>query len=92
MNPDSLARACWLAAWRIARSGGGLRAPLVQVAERLLAERSIYMTCRGCGCTVDHACPGGCSWAAYELCTSCCAPEERDRFEYDEDEDDDYTF
>jgi hypothetical protein len=28
--------------------------------------------CTGCGCTDDHACEGGCSWAAPELC-SCCA-------------------
>lgn len=31
--------------------------------------------CRVCGCTEDHACEGGCSWAdeAQTLCTSCVA-------------------
>ena len=27
--------------------------------------------CRICGCTDDRACPGGCSWAAPGLCSSC---------------------
>lgn len=27
--------------------------------------------CRGCGCTDEVACPGGCSWAAEGLCSSC---------------------
>lgn len=29
--------------------------------------------CRECGCTDRYACPGGCSWAAADLC-SACAP------------------
>ena len=24
-----------------------------------------------CGCTDDHACPGGCSWVAPEVCSRC---------------------
>lgn len=28
-------------------------------------------TCRGCGCTDDHACPGGCSWVEPDLCSAC---------------------
>jgi len=29
--------------------------------------------CRVCGCTYEHACAGGCGWAANEkdLCTTC---------------------
>jgi hypothetical protein len=27
--------------------------------------------CRGCGCTDLHACPGGCSWVAPDLCSRC---------------------
>jgi hypothetical protein len=23
--------------------------------------------CRGCGCTDDHACPGGCSWVLLDF-------------------------
>lgn len=27
--------------------------------------------CRGCGCTDDHACPGGCCWIEPDLCSAC---------------------
>ncbi|MEA2705132.1 MAG: hypothetical protein QOD63_3077, partial [Actinomycetota bacterium] len=27
--------------------------------------------CRACGCTDDHACSGGCSWAEADLCSAC---------------------
>lgn len=27
--------------------------------------------CRRCGCTQNDACPGGCGWAAEDLCTAC---------------------
>ncbi len=32
--------------------------------------------CRVCGCTDDHACDGGCSWAdaAHTICSRCAAP------------------
>lgn len=26
--------------------------------------------CRYCGCTDDHACPGGCAWVAPDVCSS----------------------
>lgn len=29
------------------------------------------MKCIFCGCTDDHACPGGCSWAAPNVCSQC---------------------
>lgn len=29
--------------------------------------------CRVCGCTELQACPGGCSWAGADLCSSCAA-------------------
>jgi len=30
-------------------------------------------SCRFCGCTDDHACPGGCSWVdpAHTICSAC---------------------
>lgn len=28
-------------------------------------------SCRSCGCTDNFACPGGCSWAGPDLCSSC---------------------
>lgn len=31
--------------------------------------------CRGCGCTQAAACPGGCWWAAQDLCSSCARVE-----------------
>lgn len=31
------------------------------------------MTCRGCGCTDEFACPGGCFWIAPGLCSACAA-------------------
>lgn len=27
--------------------------------------------CRVCGCTDDRACPGGCWWVSWDLCSSC---------------------
>lgn len=27
--------------------------------------------CRGCGCTQDRACPGGCYWVEWDLCSAC---------------------
>ena len=31
-------------------------------------------TCRKCGCTDNHACPGGCYWIEPDLCSRCAAP------------------
>ncbi|MGB3749410.1 MAG: hypothetical protein WA961_14520 [Rhodanobacter sp.] len=28
-------------------------------------------TCRACGCTDLHACPGGCYWVSLDLCSAC---------------------
>ena len=27
--------------------------------------------CRGCGCTDDEPCAGGCFWVAADLCSTC---------------------
>lgn len=31
------------------------------------------LKCRGCGCTTDRACPGGCSWVSTNppICSAC---------------------
>jgi hypothetical protein len=29
--------------------------------------------CRGCGCTDERACPGGCFWVGRGLCSRCVA-------------------
>lgn len=33
--------------------------------------------CRVCGCTWDHACPGGCYWVEPDLCSRCAEREEK---------------
>ena len=38
-------------------------------------------TCRVCGCTDEHACPGGCSWVQEDLCSACQEELEREIFE-----------
>lgn len=32
-----------------------------------MTARDTFRTCRGCGCTDDHACPGGCSWVLLDI-------------------------
>lgn len=34
--------------------------------------------CRVCGCTWDNACPGGCSWVEFDLCSECFEKEQTD--------------
>ena len=31
------------------------------------------MKCKYCGCTDDHACEGGCSWVAKDVCSKCAS-------------------
>jgi transcriptional regulator with XRE-family HTH domain len=40
---------------------------------RTTARTEEPMTCRGCGCTNRHPCPGGCSWLSIEppVCSAC---------------------
>jgi hypothetical protein len=78
-------------AFRAIRHGGGCAAEDHSIAERLLLEivaqsehpktRWHEGTCKRCGCTDDHACPGGCSWAdeTHMLCTQCVADGEERR-------------
>jgi hypothetical protein len=37
--------------------------------------------CRVCGCTDDRACPGGCWWAAEDLCSACVGAPRRSTLE-----------
>jgi len=39
--------------------------------ERVIIVQGTGMKCIFCGCTEDHACPGGCSWIAPNLCSRC---------------------
>lgn len=36
-------------------------------------------TCRACGCTDLHACPGGCYWVSLDLCSACAKQSGGDR-------------
>lgn len=38
---------------------------------RELLENRTGMKCLFCGCTDDHACPGGCSWVEPNVCSRC---------------------
>lgn len=56
----------------------------VQAHERSICWRKHFLeraqaeqVCRQCGCTQDNACPGGCSWAEIDLCSSCAAQQAR---------------
>lgn len=35
------------------------------------SEKVVAKICSKCGCTDQHACPGGCSWAKDGMCTTC---------------------
>lgn len=48
-------------------------APTLIEALRLAAA---VRACRVCGCTDDHACPGGCWWVEGDLCSTCAAKQE----------------
>lgn len=37
----------------------------------LIALERTGMKCMFCGCTDDHACPGGCSWVELNVCSRC---------------------
>lgn len=38
-------------------------------------EQAAMQKCRVCGCTENHACPGGCYWIEPDLCSECVDPE-----------------
>jgi hypothetical protein len=49
---------------------------MIEECNKLLEEDSPQQEkrrCRVCGCTDDHACPGGCYWVAPDLCSACAS-------------------
>jgi hypothetical protein len=49
-----------------------------------LANEWIMRTCRVCGCTLDHACEGGCYWVEPDLSSKCgCSQELTEKTEPD---------
>ena len=57
---------------RATRPAAGLRAvsdgDVLRLAPR---EKPGVRACRVCGCTQRRACPGGCSWVEWDLCSAC---------------------
>lgn len=43
-------------------------------ASNALATYELLRTCRGCGCTHEKACDGGCEWVEADLCSKCSRP------------------
>jgi len=52
----------------------GLRDDLI-VSDETQGLDDLEPRCRVCGCTDDNACPGGCIWAAADLCSRCAREE-----------------
>jgi hypothetical protein len=46
----------------------------VMLLIRGLGTVGLVRSCRGCGCTDDVGCTGGCFWAGPNLCSSCVPP------------------
>jgi hypothetical protein len=46
---------------------------LMQLAVDIVEAGGLNRSCRVCGCTQEHACPGGCSWVEFDLCSVCDA-------------------
>ena len=44
--------------------------------------------CRVCGCTDDHACPGGCYWVEPDLCSQCAEKMQEEALQDDEQKQD----
>ena len=42
-----------------------------KIKETNTEETEEVQTCRVCGCKWDCACPGGCYWVEYDLCSQC---------------------
>ena len=42
-----------------------------RTVQSLPGDWSPVRVCRVCGCTDDHACPGGCYWVEEDLCSAC---------------------
>jgi hypothetical protein len=46
-------------------------------ADDMVIEREV--ACRGCGCTEENACAGGCSWVEPDLCSRCASTQREQR-------------
>jgi hypothetical protein len=59
--------------WHVLVDGAGFAhgtAPSRAAASRH-ARDYLNRRCRNCGCTLTHACPGGCYWLEPNLCSAC---------------------
>lgn len=65
----------------VCRKGGFRVKPAATCAmwESRGTENQRERTCMVCGCTQDRACPGGCSWVEWDLCSACVDKEAPER-------------
>ena len=61
----------YLSAARVGGYEGPALEALIQVVVDLKLMGAMEQSCRVCGCTNQHACPGGCSWVEMDLCSAC---------------------
>lgn len=57
----------WASRLHLAASDNNIRIP----PKPDFIGEGIQRKCRICGCTDDHACPGGCYWIENDLCSAC---------------------
>ncbi|MDB6111409.1 MAG: hypothetical protein JWR69_3159 [Pedosphaera sp.] len=59
--------------WHVLVDGAGFAHgnAFSQTAARRHAREYINRRCRKCGCTLTHACAGGCYWLEPNLCSAC---------------------
>jgi hypothetical protein len=60
---------------KVAKLAGGLRAAEIAAmsdeTSTVKRDRNGLVRCRVCGCTEIDACPGGCGWVEFDLCSTC---------------------
>ena len=60
-----------LAAARVTGREAMAASVLMQLMIDAKTSGALGQTCRVCGCTNDRACPGGCRWVEFDLCSAC---------------------
>jgi len=75
LEEDEIELGCAVAllhAGRVANQQGLFLQVLLQLAYEIKSETELLtQQCRVCGCTNERACPGGCHWVEFDLCSQC---------------------